>query len=88
MLAFTHLREDVIRAHREPGSTKGEGMNFFELRHVYNVLVEKELRIHIDIERSLDELAAKMEKKSVALGMPISMPDDVDSGGEDEVMQM
>lgn len=88
MFAFTHLREDAIRAHHEPGSTKGEGMNFFELRHVYNVLVEKELRIHIDIERDLDELASKMEQKSVTLGMPISMPDDVDSGGEDEAMQM
>ncbi len=88
MLAFTHLREDAIRAHYEPGSTKGEGMNFFELRHVYNVLVEKELRIHIDIERGLDELGAKMEQKSVALGIPITMPDDADSGDEDEVMQM
>ncbi|KAL3444640.1 NRDE-2, necessary for RNA interference-domain-containing protein [Aspergillus insuetus] len=91
MLAFTHLREDIVRAQMEKANSgnnagnpqKGEGMNFHELRHVYNVLVEKELRIHIDIERELDELAAGMEE---AKGAPISMPEDADSG--DDVMQI
>ncbi|KAL4913765.1 NRDE-2, necessary for RNA interference-domain-containing protein [Aspergillus aurantiobrunneus] len=80
MLAFSHLREDVVRERRsDSGMTplrKGEGMDFHELRHVYNVLVEKELRIHIDIERDLDELAVNMEQNSAAPGIPISMPDD------------
>ncbi|KAL4778330.1 NRDE-2, necessary for RNA interference-domain-containing protein [Aspergillus varians] len=89
MLAFSHLREDVIREQHDSELTKGEGMNFFELRHVYNVLVEKELRIHIDIERDLDDLAAKMDmKKGAALGLPISMPDDGGDEDGDEVMQM
>ncbi|KAL3458616.1 NRDE-2, necessary for RNA interference-domain-containing protein [Aspergillus heterothallicus] len=88
MLAFTHLRDDVVRAQTANGGAeslpqKGEGMDFHELRHVYNVLVEKELRIHIDIERELDELAGSMEGIK---GAPISMPEDADSG--DEVMQM
>ncbi|KAL2845665.1 NRDE-2, necessary for RNA interference-domain-containing protein [Aspergillus pseudoustus] len=88
MLAFTHLRDDVVRARPANGGDgslpqKGEGMNFHELRHVYNVLAEKELRIHIDIERELDELATSVE---VAKSAPISMPEDAESG--DEVMQM
>ncbi|KAL4734604.1 NRDE-2, necessary for RNA interference-domain-containing protein [Aspergillus similis] len=85
MLAFTHLREDI--ATRK--GVNGRGMSFHELRHVYNVLVEKELRIHIDIERELDEMAVQMEReRSVEIEMPISMPDDGGSGDEDEAMQM
>ncbi|CBF81878.1 hypothetical protein AN5456.2 [Aspergillus nidulans FGSC A4] len=85
MLAFSQLREDT--ATREGES--GKGMSFHELRHVYNVLVEKELRIHIDIERELDEMAVKMEKERGAeFGMPISMPDDAASGDENEAVQM
>ncbi|RDW65775.1 uncharacterized protein DSM5745_09514 [Aspergillus mulundensis] len=85
MLAFTHLREDVVA--EQHGDNGGKGMNFHELRHVYNVLVEKELRIHIDIERELDEMALKMERSALEMHMPISMPDDKD-GSEDEEMQM
>ncbi|KAL2814570.1 NRDE-2, necessary for RNA interference-domain-containing protein [Aspergillus cavernicola] len=97
MLAFSHLREDVV-AEQQHGDTgagagasrqgRGQGMNFHELRHVYNVLVEKELRIHIDIERDLDCFAVKMENESGAAGMLINMPDDGDAGSGDEVMQM
>ncbi|KAJ0285328.1 hypothetical protein COL922a_014355, partial [Colletotrichum nupharicola] len=83
MLAFTHLRDDIVRQRTDNASNsnnagipqKGEGMNFHELRHVYNVLVEKELRIHIDIEREWDELAVGMEEGK---GAPISMPEDVE----------
>ncbi|KAL4867918.1 hypothetical protein BDV12DRAFT_197778 [Aspergillus spectabilis] len=93
MLAFSHLREDIIcEKQQHQQGTKGEGMNFHELRHVYNVLVEKELRIHIDIERELDDLAATMEKRSGAsgMGMPIFLPADVEGegGSGDEVMGM
>ncbi|KAL4998399.1 NRDE-2, necessary for RNA interference-domain-containing protein [Aspergillus recurvatus] len=85
MLAFTHLREDIVAGKGE----NGKGMNFHELRHVYNVLVEKELRIHVDIERELDEMAMKMEgERGAEFGMPISMPDDGGSGDENGVMQV
>ncbi|KAL5044711.1 hypothetical protein BDW71DRAFT_97374 [Aspergillus fruticulosus] len=85
MLAFTHLREDIVAGK----GGNGKGMNFHELRHVYNVLIEKELRIHIDIERELDEMAVKMERERGAeFGMPISMPADGGSEDEDEVMQI
>ncbi|OOG00523.1 hypothetical protein ASPCADRAFT_125547, partial [Aspergillus carbonarius ITEM 5010] len=77
MLAFTHLRADIIPPHE---TKKGEGMRFDELRHVYNVLVEKGLRIHLDIEMELDEVAARSPP-----GLPINMPEDVES--EDEKMQ-
>lgn len=90
MLAFTHLREDIVESKPDSGSkplAQREGMNFHELRHVYNVLIEKELRIHVDIERDLDELAVKMEKgrEESAFGTGTSMS--VDGGDEDEMMQ-
>ncbi|KAI9370859.1 NRDE-2, necessary for RNA interference-domain-containing protein [Aspergillus egyptiacus] len=94
MLAFSHLREDVTQ-NQGDGKTssmpvrKGRGLNFHELRNVYNVLVEKELRIHVDIERDLDELAARMEQNAAPeMQAPIAMPNDVDNGSGDEEMHM
>jgi hypothetical protein len=54
MLAFSHLRADMVQ--RQP-QTQGStvGMEFGELQHVYRVLVDKELRIHVDIEPELEE---------------------------------
>ncbi|GAB1194811.1 hypothetical protein APSETT444_004062 [Aspergillus pseudonomiae] len=86
MLAFSHLRADIVRELHPSASRKGDGMNFFELRSVYNVLIEKELRVHVDIEDELDELLAEMQQKTAALGLPIAMPEDADS--EDEQMQL
>ena len=86
MLAFSHLRADIVGEQHPSASRKGDGLNFLELRSVYNVLVEKELRIHVDIEEELDELVAEMQQKTAALGLPIAMPEDVDS--EDERMQI
>ncbi|RHZ54116.1 hypothetical protein CDV55_101701 [Aspergillus turcosus] len=86
MLAFTHLRADVVRDRYKDSPRKGEGMGFDELRRVYNVLVEKELRIHVDIEEELDRLAARrLEGAAMSLG-PIQLPDDAES--EDERMQL
>ncbi|THC97182.1 hypothetical protein EYZ11_003347 [Aspergillus tanneri] len=79
MLAFSHLRTDSIQERYSGSSWNGEGMGFDELRRVYNVLVEKELRVHVDIENQLDELVTKMQGRSVALGIPFSMPEDVES---------
>lgn len=79
MLAFSHLRADVVESRHPASSRRGDGMGFDELRRVYNVLVEKELRIHVDIEDQLDELAEKMQRSA---GLPFSMPDDADSGDE------
>ncbi|KAB8229802.1 uncharacterized protein BDW43DRAFT_314658 [Aspergillus alliaceus] len=86
MLAFSHLRADIVRERYPSTSRKGDGMSFFELRSVYNVLVEKELRIHVDIEDELNELMAQMQRQTAALGIPIVMPEDIDS--EDERMQL
>ncbi|OGM50073.1 hypothetical protein ABOM_001375 [Aspergillus bombycis] len=86
MLAFSHLRADIVRELHPSASRKGDGMNFFELRSVYNVLIEKELRVHVDIEDEVDELVAEMQQKTAALGLPIAMPEDADS--EDEQMQL
>lgn len=90
MLAFTHLRADVVR--QRNGETdasvsgkvqgKEEGMGFEELRRVYNVLVEKELRVHLDVEGVLDEVVAKREGVG---NLPIDIPEDAES---DEEMQV
>ncbi|OJJ73338.1 hypothetical protein ASPBRDRAFT_173939 [Aspergillus brasiliensis CBS 101740] len=87
MLAFTHLRADIIREQYPQEGRKGDGMGFDELRHVYNVLVEKGLRIHLDIERELDEIAVEVERKRISSGsgLPIVMPEDKDS--EDEMQR-
>lgn len=89
MLAFTHLRADVIKQRYGDAETSGkvkakeEGMSFEELRKVYNVLVEKELRVHVDIEGVLDEIVARREEGVAYL--PINMPEDAESDME---MQM
>lgn len=80
MLAFTHLRADVVKLRY--GQELDMGMGFEELRRVYNVLVEKELRIHVDIEGMLDEIAVSGRERGVALGMPFHMPVDDESGDE------
>lgn len=75
MLAFTHLRADLHQSE----ARKGEGMGFEELRRVYNVLIEKELRVHVDIEDVLDEIVTKnMRTTTDSLGIPIQIPDDPD----------
>lgn len=50
MFAFTHLREV---------------MTFEELKNVYRVLGEKELRVHIDIEDQLEEIEDDVRMKSI-----------------------
>jgi hypothetical protein len=78
MLAFTHLRADL---HRDDGA-KGAGMGFEELRRVYNVLVEKELRVHVDIEDVLEEITAKnMRTATDSMGIPIRIPEDAEGEG-------
>ena len=80
MLAFTHLRADL---YKDDATTRGKGMEFEELRRVYNVLVEKELRVHVDIEEILEEIVAKnMRTTTNSLGIPIQLPEDDDSAEE------
>jgi hypothetical protein len=69
MLAFTHLRQTGM-------------MSFEELRKVYNILVEKELRIHFDLEEALEDYGASANR-DIAIGHqaeldapPIAMPQD------------
>lgn len=60
MLAFTHLRAVLT---------------FGELRAVYSVLGEKELRVHVDLEdqfEAYDERVARARQK----GMLVDLPDD------------
>lgn len=82
MLAFTHLRADVVKQRHGNADTSGkvkvkeEGMGFEELRRVWNVLVEKELRVHVDIEGVLDEIVVWREEGG---NLPIDMPEDAES---------
>lgn len=87
MLAFGHLRADIVRERFGDGvAASGVGMGFDELRGVYNVLVEKELRIHVDVEGLLDEMVMGdgdgLQRQQGHSGIPFSMPEDAESGDE------
>lgn len=85
MLAFGHLRADNVRQRFGDNKTVGAGMGFAELRGAYNVLVEKELRVHVDIEALLDEIAmdgGTQRLQDSGAGIPFTMPEDAESGDE------
>jgi hypothetical protein len=66
MLAFSHLREMLT---------------FQELRRVYNVLGEKELRVHVDLEEAFEEIAeARVGARTEVSGL--ILPDDGESDGD------
>lgn len=74
MLAFERLRDDLIPEElRRPKSQRKKqsqhaGLSFDELRHLYNVLIEKQLRIHVDIQQELAGIAD--EKSHVSEAIP------------------
>lgn len=62
MLAFERLRDDLIPEDLQPQrkkQPKRTGLDFDELRHLYNVLIEKQLRVHVDIQKELAAIAAE-----------------------------
>ncbi|KAI2035325.1 hypothetical protein LOZ45_000310 [Ophidiomyces ophidiicola] len=67
----------VLLAFEEPGLR--EEMGFGELRKVWNVLVEKGLRVHVDLEDVLDEMDDERREAGRA---PIVLPDDRSSNDE------
>ena len=72
MLAFEHMR-DIL--------------SFNELKKIYEVMVEKELRIHVDLEdafHDVEERQAQKLKGSSGRHLPIAMPVDDDSSFEDK----
>ena len=68
MLAFSHLMEVL---------------SFEELRRVYNVMIEKELRVHVDLEDALEKIDAIRRRdqayteKSLVAGL--ALPEDEES---------
>ncbi|DAA76632.1 TPA_exp: Uncharacterized protein A8136_7309 [Trichophyton benhamiae CBS 112371] len=66
----------VLLAFTEPRLRKS--MGFEELRKVFNVFVEKELRVHVDLEEWLEENEAQIRPRESDVGPepPITMPDD------------
>ncbi|OAX85331.1 hypothetical protein ACJ72_00296 [Emergomyces africanus] len=73
------VKELVLLAFREQGLRDLMGQD--ELRKVWNVLVEKELRVHVDLEEWFAEKGAAKEIADTVC-LPIQMPDDASSGGE------
>lgn len=72
----------VLLAFSEAGLR--DEMSTDELRRVWNVLVEKELRIHIDLEEWFEENEEMADDSKGDMGHPpITMPDDKSSDGED-----
>lgn len=85
MLAFGHLRVDIVQEKFSDEKIAKAGMGFGELKGIYNVLVEKELRIHVDIEGLLDEIAmdgTAQQQQGSGAGLPFTMPEDAGSGDE------
>ncbi|EFQ97294.1 hypothetical protein MGYG_00335 [Nannizzia gypsea CBS 118893] len=66
----------ILQAFTEPRLRKS--MGFEELRKVFNVFVEKELRVHVDLEEWLEENEAEIRPDESDIGQrpPIIMPDD------------
>lgn len=64
MLAFSRLRD---------------AMSFDELRKVYNAMVEKELRIHVDIQEVLERIEERRKEEARA---PLMLPEDPESDDE------
>ncbi|KAL1960058.1 hypothetical protein VTO42DRAFT_230 [Malbranchea cinnamomea] len=77
-------KELVLQAFREPGLR--DQMGFDELRKVWNVLVEKELRIHVDLEPWFEEHDHEFETagdgKRGENQYPVRMPNDPASDEE------
>jgi hypothetical protein len=71
MLAFTHMKDS---------------MTFEELRKVYNVLGEKELRVHVDLEDAFerhDERTKHRRAEGMGERMAIELPHDASSEEEE-----
>ncbi|OXV08766.1 hypothetical protein Egran_03472 [Elaphomyces granulatus] len=82
MLAFSHLRRSAGQIIGKDGKrerSQDDGMDFAELRHIYYVLLEKELRIHVDIEDELEKADMVVEREKNEAPGPIYLPDDDDT---------
>lgn len=72
MLAFEHLRYDLVQqSPRQRGLTpknkpKEHGLGFDDLRQVYNVSIEKQLRVHLNIQSDIFEILAQRPGSSEA----------------------
>lgn len=70
MLAFEHLRDDLIpeelrlRGPRHKKQLKQTGLGLVELRQLYNVLIEKRLRVHVDAQREIAEFVEQQTRPS------------------------
>ncbi|OQD74579.1 hypothetical protein PENDEC_c010G06885 [Penicillium decumbens] len=69
MLAFEHLRDDQVRDYPQPLSrkrSKNTGFSFDDLCQLYNVLIEKQLRIHLNIQSDILDVLAHRHGASEA----------------------
>lgn len=67
-------------AFRERGLRELMGQD--ELRKVWNVLVEKELRIHVDLEEWFNDRGKERGELDFTRDLPIHMPEDLSSSDE------
>lgn len=67
-------------AFRERGLRELMGQD--ELRKVWNVLVEKELRIHVDLEEWFNDWGKGRGELDFTRDLPIHMPEDLSSSDE------
>ncbi|EGE85644.1 hypothetical protein BDDG_08589 [Blastomyces dermatitidis ATCC 18188] len=74
-------KELVMLAFRERGLREVMGPD--ELRKVWNVLVEKELRIHVDLEGWFEDRGQVGAGTTDTRGLPLHMPGDASSGDDE-----
>jgi hypothetical protein len=92
--------KDVLLIPFQQASLREEGFDFWELRKIYNVLIDKELRVHVDIDEDIFDKAEAMviqaaQRMQVPAGgeggsksrqkkLPIHLPEDRDSDVDGE----
>ncbi|PGH04703.1 hypothetical protein GX51_03370 [Blastomyces parvus] len=74
-------KELVLLAFRERGLREIMGPD--ELRKVWNVLVEKELRIHVDLEEWFEDRGEGRAGMGDTRDLPLHMPEDASSGDDE-----
>lgn len=81
MRACPWAKELVLLAFREPGLR--DTMSHDELHKVWNVLVEKELRIRVDLESWLEEQGLEANREERKGELPVIIPEDPGSGDDE-----
>ncbi|KAJ6126606.1 hypothetical protein N7523_002218 [Penicillium sp. IBT 18751x] len=77
MLAFEHLREDLVQGQSRIQSGKqitARGFTFDELCQLYNLLIDRQLRVHLNIQNEIFDALALRRMASESAERPEDSP--------------